>query len=139
MKVIRAIILVFIVCMAAVMFDEARANRAVRFYESLKHTKGRFYGQPFTLLPWQAQIVREVYGTVNERGVRQYKYVYLEVPKKNGKSEMAAGAALFQTFADGERNGEVYGCAADKGQASIVFDAGGEVIDEGPALGRGGG
>ena len=134
MKVIRAIILVLIVCMAAVMFDEARANRAVRFYESLKHTKGRFFGQPFALLPWQAQIVREVYGTVNERGVRQYKYVYLEVPKKNGKSEMAAGAALFQTFADGERNGEVYGCAADKGQASIVFDVAVDMIDQVPAL-----
>ena len=134
MKFIRAIILVLIVCMAAVMFDEARANRAVRFYESLKHTKGRFFGQPFALLPWQAQIVRDVYGTVNERGVRQYKYVYLEVPKKNGKSEMAAGAALFQTFADGERNGEVYGCAADKGQASIVFDVAVDMIDQVPAL-----
>jgi len=134
MKVIRAIILVLIVCVVAAMFDEARATRAVRFYESLKHTKGRFYGQPFILLPWQAQIVRDVYGTVNERGVRQYKYVYLEVPKKNGKSEMVAGAALFHTFADGERNGEVYGCAADKQQASIVFDVAVDMIDQVPAL-----
>jgi len=134
MKVIRAIILVLIVCMAVVMFDEARAVRAVKFYENLRHTKGRFFGQPFTPLPWQAQIVRDVYGTVNERGVRQYKYVYLEVPKKNGKSEMVAGAALYQTFADGERNGEVYGCAADKQQASIVFDVAVDMIDQVPAL-----
>jgi phage terminase large subunit-like protein len=134
MKLFRATILILIVCLVVAMFDEARATRAVKFYENLKHTKGRFFGQPFTLLPWQAQIVRDVYGTVNERGVRQYKYVYLEVPKKNGKSEMAAGAALYQTFADGERNGEVYGCAADKGQASIVFDVAVDMIDQVPAL-----
>lgn len=134
MRATRAIIIILILSMAVAMFDEARANRAVRFYESLKHTKGRFYGQAFTLLPWQKQIVRDVYGTVNERGVRQYKYVYLEVPKKNGKSEMVAGAALFHTFADGERNGEVYGCAADKGQASIVFDVAVDMIDQVPAL-----
>jgi phage terminase large subunit-like protein len=134
MTFIQALILALIAYMAVVMFDEARANRAVKFYESLKHTKGRFFGQPFTLLPWQAQIVRDVYGTVNERGYRQYKYVYLEVAKKNGKSEMVASAALYQTFADGERNGEVYGCAVDKQQASIVFDVAVDMIDQAPAL-----
>lgn len=124
----------FLILAGAAMFDEARANRAVRFFESLKHTKGRFYGQPFELLPWQQQIVRDVYGTVNEAGLRTIKTVYLEIPKKNGKSELAAGAGLFHTFADGERNGEVYGCAADRSQASIVFDVAVDMIDQLPAL-----
>ena len=108
------------------LFLEPYADRAVRFFESLRHTKGQFYGQPFYLLPWQKQIVRDVYGTmrgpVNGRALRQYKFVYVEVPKKNGKSELAAGCGLYHLFADGEKNGEVYGCASDKSQASIVFD-----------------
>lgn len=116
------------------MFSDARADRAVKFFEMLKHTKGKFHGQPFTLLPWQSQIIRDVYGTLKEDGTRQYKFAYLEIPKKNGKSEMAAGAALYHLFADGEKNGEVYGCAADRGQASIVFDVAVDMIDQLPAL-----
>lgn len=116
------------------MFDERRADLAVRFFEHLKHTKGRFYGQPFLLLPWQDRIIRDIYGSVNRHGLRTFKYVYVEIPKKNGKSELAAGAGLFHTFADGERNGEVYGCAADRAQASIVFDVAVDMIDQLPAL-----
>src|SRR3990167_11293466 len=116
------------------MFSEERAQRAVKFFEYLRHTKGQFAGKPFVLLPWQRTIVRDVYGTLNERGLRQYKYAVLFVPKKNGKSEMVAGAGLYHTFADGERNGEVYGCAADREQASLVFDVAVDMIDQAPAL-----
>lgn len=116
------------------MFNEARAQRAVKFFESLKHTKGRFYGQPFILLPWQKEIITNVYGQVNELGYRLIKYVYLEIPKKNGKSELAAGASLYHLFADGELKGEVYGCAADRQQASIVFDVAADMVDQIPAL-----
>jgi phage terminase large subunit-like protein len=116
------------------MFSEARAQRAVKFFESLKHTKGRFAGQPFKLLDWEKQIIRDVYGTLNERGYRQYKYVYLEIPKKNGKSELAAGAALYHLFADHEQSGEVYGCAADRAQAGIVFNVAKEMVEYVPAL-----
>jgi len=115
-------------------FDEAKANRAERFIENLKHTKGRFHGQPFALLPWERSIIRDVYGTVNESGNRQYKYIYVEVAKKNGKSELAAAAGLYHTFADKELNGEVYGCASDRSQASIVFDVAVDMIEQVPAL-----
>jgi len=118
----------------ALMFSEAHADRAVRFFESLKHTKGKFHGQPFTLLPWERKIIRDVYGTLKEDGTRQYKTVYLEVPKKNGKSEIAAGAALYHTFADGEMNGEIYGCAADRSQASLVYNVAKDMILQAPAL-----
>ena len=116
------------------MFDAVKARRAVRFFNALKHTKGKFHGQPFTLLPWQEKIVSDVYGTVKPSGMRQVRYVYLEVPKKNGKSEMVAGASLYHLFSDGEKNGEVYGCAADRSQASIVFDVAVDMIDQAPAL-----
>src|SRR3990167_11060631 len=116
------------------MFSEERAQRAVNFFEYLRHTKGQFAGKPFVLLPWQRTIVRDVYGTLNERGLRQYKYAVLFVPKKNGKSEMVAGAGLYHTFADGERNGEVYGCAADREPASPGFDRGVGMIHPVPGL-----
>jgi len=134
MRVTRLAIIFIVLILVVGMFDEARAQRAVRFFGMLKHTKGQFSGQPFVLLDWQEEIVRDVYGTVDERGVRLIKYAYIEVAKKNGKSELAAGAGLFHTFADGEQNGEVYGCAADRQQASIVFDVAVDMIDQIPAL-----
>jgi phage terminase large subunit-like protein len=118
------------------MFSAKRADRAVRFFNSLKHTKGEFFGKPFELLPWEDRIVRDVYGTVHPDGRRSVRMVYLEIPKKQGKSEVAAGAGLFHTFADGEMNGEVYGCAADRGQASLVFDVAVDMVDQLPALKR---
>lgn len=125
---------VVLISQVGAMFDARRADRAVAFFEHLKHTKGKFYGEPFVLLPWERDIVRDVYGTVNDQGLRTFRTVWVEIPKKNGKSELAAGAGLFHTFADGERNGEVYGCAVDKSQASIVFDVAVDMIDQLPAL-----
>lgn len=116
------------------MFSEVHASRAVYFFESLKHTDGQFYGKPFVLLPWEKQIVRDVYGTLKEDGTRQYKYIYIEIPKKNGKSELAAGATLYHLFADGERAGEIYGCAADRKQARIVYKVAKAMIELVPAL-----
>jgi len=127
-------VLILIFLLAVAMFSQAKADRAVKFFESLKHTKGQFSGQPFILLDWEKQIIRDVYGTLRDDGTRQYKYVYVEIPKKNGKSELAAGAALYQLFADKEKNGEVYGCAADKEQASLVFDVAVDMVDQVPAL-----
>lgn len=112
------------------MFDNEKALRAVNFIELLKHTKGKFRGKPFKLLPWQHEIISDVYGTMNDRGTRQYQYVYLEVPKKNGKSELVAATALYHTFADGEAKGEIYGCASDRAQASLAFDVAVDMVDQ---------
>lgn len=105
-----------------IVFDEVRAQRTVYFINCLKHTKGRWRGQPFDLQPWQDSIIRDVFATVKENGYRQYNTVYVEIPKKNGKSELAAGVALYMTCGDNEWGAEVYGCASDRQQASIVFD-----------------
>lgn len=116
------------------MFSNDKALRAVNFFELLKHTKGKFYGQNFKLLPWQHEIISDVYGTLNEKGLRRYQYVYLEVPKKNGKSELVAAAGLYHTFADNEIKGEVYGCAADRAQASLAFDVAVDMVDQNTIL-----
>jgi phage terminase large subunit-like protein len=116
------------------VFDEAKAQRAVEFIRCLKHTKGRWRGQPFDLLPWQETIIRDVFGTVKEDGYRQYNTAYVEIPKKNGKSELAAGVALYMTCGDNEWGAEVYGCASDRQQASIVFDVAVDMVEQCPAL-----
>nr|MBQ4457958.1 terminase [Clostridia bacterium] len=66
-------------------YDKARADRAVMFIENLCHTKGKWEGQPFWLFPWQEQIVRDVFGIVDDAGRRQFKTAYVEIPKKQGK------------------------------------------------------
>lgn len=115
-------------------YDEDRADRAVRFIENLKHTKGRWAGKRFWLLPWQEQIIRDVFGIVDENGHRQFRTAYVEIPKKNGKSELAAAVALYLLYADNEPSAEVYGAAADRQQASIVFDVARQMVDMTPAL-----
>ncbi|ADL50548.1 terminase large subunit [Clostridium cellulovorans] len=116
------------------MFDAMKAERAVRFINNLKHTKGVWHGVPFDLLPWQDRIIRDLFGTVKEDGFRQYNTAYVEIPKKNGKSEIAAALALYLTCGDNEWGAEVYGCAADRQQASIVFDVAVDMVDQCPAL-----
>src|SRR5574344_458918 len=113
---------------------QALADRAVAFINSLKHTKGVWYGKNFELLPWQNKIVRDIFGTLKQNGFRQYNTAYVEIPKKQGKSELAAAIALYLTCADNEYGAEVYGCASDRQQASIVFDVAVEMIKQCPAL-----
>ena len=110
------------------------ADRAVAFINALKHTKGEWHGKPFILLPWQETIIRDVFGTVKENGFRQYNTAYVEIPKKQGKSELAAAVALYLLAGDGEWGAEVYGCAADRQQASIVFDVACQMVEQCPAL-----
>ena len=116
------------------MYDVTKADHAVNFINCLKHTKGKWRGVPFELLSWQDEIIRTLFGTVKENGYRQYNTCYCEIPKKNGKSELAAAIALYMTCGDGEWGAEVYGCASDRQQASIVFDVAVDMVDQCPAL-----
>ncbi|MDW8681741.1 terminase large subunit [Streptococcus suis] len=109
-------------------YDEAKADRAVTFINNLSHTKGKWAGKRFDLLPWQEQIVRDLFGIVKEDGNRQFLTAYIEIPKKNGKSELAAAIALYLLYADNEASAEVYGAACDRNQASIVFDVAKQMV-----------
>ena len=115
-------------------YDPEKADRAVKFIEMLRHTKGKWAGKRFWLLPWQEQVIRDIFGIVDERGKRQFRTAYVEIGKKNGKSELAAAVALYLLYADGEPSAEVYGAAADRQQASIVFDVAKQMVDMTPAL-----
>ena len=115
-------------------YDTRRADFAVNFIQMLRHTTGEWYGRPFCLMPWQEQIVRDLFGIVDADGYRQFRTAYVEVGKKNGKSELAAAIALYLLFADGEAGAEVYSCAADINQASIVFNTARAIIKQCPDL-----
>ncbi len=115
-------------------YDAAKADRAVAFIQSLKHTKSVWSGKPFILLPWQEEVIRNVFGVIKENGYRQFSNAYVETGKKNGKSELAAAIALYMLCADGEEGAEIYGCAADRAQASIVFDVALHMVKQSPAL-----
>ena len=117
-------------------YDKDAADFVVAFIEQLKHTKGEFYKQPFELIDWQERIIRDIFGTLKPDGYRQFTTAYIEVPKKCGKSELAAAVALYMLCADGEQRAEVYGCAADRDQASLVFDVACDMVRLCPALER---
>ena len=116
------------------IYNKGAADAAVNFIQCLRHTKGEWYGQPFELIDWQEQIIRDVFGTLKPNGYRQFNTAYVEIPKKQGKSELAAAVALLLTCGDYEHGGEVYGCASDRQQASIVFDVAVEMVEQCPAL-----
>ena len=117
-------------------YDKGAADFAVAFIESLCHTKGTWAGKPFDLIDWQERIVRDLFGVLKPNGYRQFNTAYIEIPKKQGKSELAAAVALLLCCGDGEQRAEVYGCAADRQQASIVFEVAADMVRMCPALSR---
>ena len=117
-------------------YDKNLADYAVMFIEQLCHTKGTWAGKPFELIDWQEQIIRDLFGVIKKNGYRQFSTAYIEIPKKQGKSELAAAVALLLTCGDGEERAEVYGCAADRNQAKIVFDVAVDMVRFCPALSK---
>ena len=116
-------------------YDKDAADHAVCFIEKFCcHTKGTWDGQPFELIDWQEQIIRDIFGVLKPNGYRQFNTAYIEIPKKQGKSELAAAVALYLLCADFEPGAEVYGCAADRDQAKIVFDVALEMVKRCPVL-----
>ena len=115
-------------------YEKAKADRAVKFIENLCHTKGKWAGKRFWLLPWQEQLIRDIFGIVKPDGYRQFRTAFVEICKKVGKSELAAAVALYLLYADNEPSAEVYGAAADRQQASIVFDVARQMVEMSPAL-----
>ena len=116
------------------VYDKDSADFAVKFIECLCHTKGKWAGQKFELIDWQEQIIRDLFGILKPNGYRQFNTAYVEIPKKMGKSELAAAIALLLCCGDGEQRAEVYGCAADRNQASIVFDVAADMVQLCPDL-----
>lgn len=116
---------------------EQRYRRVVRFFETvLRHSKGQIAGQHFTLLPWQHDIFRELFGRLKPDGTRQHRVGYIELPKKNGKSTLLAGLALYGLVADDEPGAEIYGAACDREQAGIIYREAASMVRASPALSK---
>lgn len=103
-------------------FDEAAARFAIDFYSFLKHTKGKWAGDPVVLEPWQQFIIWNLFGWKRADGSRRYRTSYVEVARKNGKSTLMAGLGLKGLIADGEAEAEVYSAATKRDQAKIIWD-----------------
>ena len=110
------------------------ADRVVKFISNLTHAKGSWAGQPFRLRDWQERIVRDLFGTLRADGMRQYRTALLMLPRKNGKTELAAAIALYGLLGDGEPGAEVVSAAADRDQAARVFEALAMMIRNDPEL-----
>ena len=105
-------------------FDKQAANKAISFIETfITHTKGELTGKPFILEDWQKEIVGNIFGWKNkETDLRKYRTVFIEVPRKNGKTTLCAAIGIYMLFADRERGAEIYAAAGDRNQAGIVFE-----------------
>lgn len=107
------------------VFDEARATRICEFLQLLPHIKGRWARDRrlIELDGWQCWILTTIFGWVHrDTGLRRFREVYLEVPRKNAKSTLSSGVALYMLTADGEQGAEIYSAATTRDQARIVFD-----------------
>ena len=109
-------------------FDRKAAQRAISFIERLKHTKGQWAGLRFKLEPWQQFIIWNIFGWKMADGTRRFRYAYVEIARKNGKTALSAGIGLYMLFADGESRPEVYSAATVKDQARICFSDAVEIV-----------
>ena len=119
------------------MFDADRAARPCEFIELLPHIKGKWARERrlIELEPWQCFIITTVFGWVHhDTGLRRFKEGYTEVPRKNAKSTLSSGLALYMLSADGEHGAEVYSAATTRDQARIVFDDAKSMAERTPGL-----
>lgn len=118
-------------------YDKAAADKVVNWIEKyITHVKGELAGGPLILEKWQKEdILRPVFGIKRKSdGLRRFRTVYIEIPRKNAKSTLGAAIGLYLLLADGEPGCEVYGAAGDVFQAHIIFDIAKGMIHQNPDL-----
>ena len=120
------------------IFDKGKAERPIQFIEKFcRHSKGEWAGRPVKLELFQKAFISALYGFIDtETGYRQYKEAFFLVGRKNGKSTLAAGLALYELLADGEPGAECYSIATKKDQAKIIFDEVLHMVQQSPHLKR---
>lgn len=116
-------------------FNQNAAARACRFFPKfLRHSKGKWAGKKFELDDWQLFIIWNLFGWFNADGSRRFRYAYIEVARKNGKSTLASGLGLYMMIADGEAGAEIYVGATKKPQAYITFNEAKNMVLKSPEL-----
>jgi len=121
------------------LFDPSRVDHVLKSFSLLRHTQGRLAGNPLNPDPWQiAYILAPTFGWIKENPdgiwVRVVSELYLDVPRKNGKSTIAGGLALYLTGADGEPGAQVVAAATTEKQARFVFNPVKSLVDKAPGL-----
>lgn len=121
--------------MRGLYFDPDAAHHAIDFFRFLRHSKGEWGGCTFELELWQRFIVGSIFGWKRkEDGMRRFRTVYIEVPRKNGKSTMLAGIGLYLFVCDGEPGAEIYTAATKRDQARITHSEATRMVKASPAL-----
>ena len=120
------------------VFDEVKASRPIDFIEKFcRHSKGEWAGKPVTLELFQKAFIQALFGFVDaQTGLRRYREAFFLVGRKNGKSTLLAGLALYMLIADGEGGAEVYSTATKYAQARLLFDECHNMIKQSPALSK---
>jgi phage terminase large subunit-like protein len=117
-----------------IWFDYEEADFVIEFIGLLPQSKGEWAGQLLVLQPWQQFIVASIFGWKRADGTRRFRTVYIEVPRKNGKSTLLAAIALYLLVADGEPGAEIYSAATKKDQARIIFSEAERMVRQSPSL-----
>lgn len=118
-------------------WDVKAAEKAIAFLRLLRHYKGEYAGQQFEPLPWQCFVVGSIFGWKQKKGgLRRFRYAFVEVPRKNGKSFLGAGIGLKLLGADGEHGAEVYSVATKEDQARLLWNDGGKIVRRSPGAGE---
>ena len=118
-------------------YSKKHADAACNFFELiLKHTADEWYGKPFILCPWEEEALCRIFGNLDESGNRLIELVYLEVPKKSGKTEFVAGIVLLTLVLATSPGCQVYGAASATRQALNVYRAACKMVEQSPHLGR---
>jgi phage terminase large subunit-like protein len=115
-------------------WDQQAADHAIDFFRFLRHSKGKWNDEPFVLAAWQSFIVGSLFGWKRWDGFRRFRIAFVEVPRKNGKTTLAAGIALFLLVCDGEAGAEIYSAATKRDQAKLVFEDAKAFVARSPQL-----
>lgn len=117
-------------------FDEQSAKRACDFIETFcKHTKGSLAGEKLILEDWQREIIEAIFGWKSKKTkLRKFRQCFIFIPRKNGKTTMMVGIALYMLFSDGEKGAEIVSAAADKEQARLSFSIAKQMVLQEPNL-----
>ena len=110
------------------------SERVLQFFRTfLRHSHGEYRGRPFDPLPFQQDIIRGIFDPMTPAGLRQVREVLLMLPRKCGKTTLAAGIGLDRLY-DGEQGGQVVVAANSRDQASLLFNAAADSVEQHPAL-----
>jgi phage terminase large subunit-like protein len=111
-------------------FDPEAAGRCLDFFRLYcTHVEGEWSGRPLVPELWEYKILRDAFGWKRRAdGCRKYRTVYVRIPRKNGKSTLGAGVALYLTLADREPGSKVFSVATDKDQAAIIFELANQMV-----------